>query len=384
MRVARFPLCQVALLCCAQYFAAASPLEIEWGKGIELGRGTYARMHRLADGRFMVAYQSGDGVVARFAGPGNLRVWSEPVQVAADFTKDAGGCAPQTPPEITVHLANAEFAQLESGRIIYACNLRPDGQRHDIHPYAIATTTSDDGGKTWSPLKTVYRAEVKLAPDGQHHGCYEPFILPLGRNKAQLYFADESPYEAAGCAWQNITFVETTDGGRTWSKPRIAAYTPQCRDGMPSLLELGKWRYLALESNPGLTHLHPQIVKCRRGAGWDGAMRFEPFSPPPDWRTVYAGAPYIAATENYVLLSWQEVRPSSTNGAIKTAARVAAVPKSEILPDGTWPAMHGAATPPETGGMLWNSLCTLGGDCFMLVSEVEGRIMAYPGRIAET
>lgn len=122
--------------------AASDGLTIKWGSAIDLGPGGYARVHRLADGRFMVAYSAGGGVVARFASPENLREWSEPIAVARDFTATNGSEA------VRVHLANAEFAQLETGRIVYACNLRPDGWRHDIHPCAIAISTSDDAGRT--------------------------------------------------------------------------------------------------------------------------------------------------------------------------------------------------------------------------------------------
>ena len=150
-----------------------------------------------------------------------------------------------------------------------------------------------------------------MAADGGPHGCYKPFALPLGGGAVQIYFADETPYEKAKCAWQNISFVETADGGKTWGEAKIAAYTPERRDGMPVVMDFGKWRYLAIEANPGKTRLHPQIVKC---------------------------------------------------------------------------PMRGVSTPPGMvvgkDSMLWNSLCPLGDDVFLLVSQVKGRITVYPGRVS--
>ena len=64
---------QLALAVFAAYAALplrAAPFEglsVKWGRPIDLGGGGYARMHRLADGRFMAAYAKDGGVVARFA-----------------------------------------------------------------------------------------------------------------------------------------------------------------------------------------------------------------------------------------------------------------------------------------------------------------------------
>ena len=304
--------------------------------------------------------------------------------VARDFTATNGS------ETVRVHLANAEFAQLETGRIVYACNLRPDGWRHDVHPCAIAISTSDDAGRTWSPLKVLYRAEVALPVDGVPHGCYEPFVLPLKGNAAQIYFANEAPYVEAKCEWQNISLIESADGGESWSAPRIASYTAERRDGMPVVMELGPWRYMAIESNPAKTRLHPQIVRTRICDNWRTPVlapspdRFEPLANPPDWCKHHGSAPYIVATKNYILLSWHET-PLPGDPSATSVARVAAVPKREIT-DGRFTTMRGESTPP---GMvfgrdrgLWNSLCPLDGDRFLLVTEQNGRITLYPGNVS--
>lgn len=362
-----------ASLCAADDFA------IEWGEPFSLGAGGYARIHRLSDGRYMLAYGRGANMAARYSRKGAPEKWSKPQTVARHFV------ATNAAESGWVSLANAECAQLDTGRLVFACNLRPKNPK--AHPYAIAVTTSDDAGKTWSPLKTIYRAEVPGHPEAPSRGCgcWEPFVLPLGGGRAQIYFADESPYFRPGKPdRQNISYLETADNGETWSGPRLACYTPNRRDGMPVVMDLDKWRYLAIEANPPKTRLHPQIVMCPRDGGWENAVRFEPLANPPAWGKVYGGAPYIAATENYVLLSWQE---SALPGdpVATSVARVAAVPKSEIAADGTFRTMRGVSTPPgiEIGKdrMLWNSLCPLDGDSFLLVSECRGRIKVFQGKI---
>ena len=355
---------------------AVADLAVEWGEPIEIGRGAYARIRRLKDGRYMAAYDEGGNLTVKFSNSGNIREWSAGKVVARRFTATNGS------DKAGVSLTNAEFAQLADGRIILACNLRPDGWRHDVHPCAIGIMTSDDAGQTWSPLKVVHAPKPAMPADGKPHGCYEPFVLPGEGLKAQMFFADETPYEKESkCAWQEISYVETSDGGATWSKPKTAAYTPRRRDGMPVVLDFGKWRYLAIEANPGKTWLHPQLVRCSsvRGDKRD-AKRFEPLAGHVDWTKTGGGAPYIAATRNYVLLSWQQSdRPLDMN---TFSARVAAVPKKKIKADGTFRFDGVGFRPPcKVEPMLWNSLCPLEGDAFLLVSQVKGKIIIFPGSV---
>ena len=368
--------CGVALILA---HAAVGGISVSWDPPVDLGPGGYARVHALQDGRLMAAYSTRTGIVARFS-HGNAAEWSAPVAVAHNFAATNGAVSGR------VFLANAEFAQLSTGRILYACNLRPAGNRIGVHPFAIGIATSDDSGKTWSRLKTVYAPKPAVPDDGRPHGCYEPFVLPLGGNGVRIYFADETPYAEARCAWQNISFIESDDGGETWGAPEIASYAPERRDGMPSVLELGAWRYMAIESNPGKTRLHPQIVRMPVSA-----ERSAPVSAPSpdridiapedrDWTRLYGGAPYIAATENHILLSWQETDGTGNLRVEKPVARVAVLPKRS---NGAGASGWSVFTPPgadgNADGMLWNSLCPLGGDAFLLVSQTGGRIVLRKG-----
>ncbi len=362
----------------ASAVSTAAGFSIEWDEPISLGRGGYARVHRLNDGRYMAAYSRAGNLIVRFSERYNVKRWTEPKKAAQHFFAGEGDN------KIKVALANAEFAQLRTGRIVLAANLRPQNWRHDIFPCSIGIVTSDDGGATWSALNVIYSPRVELPASGKPHGCYEPFVLPLEGARVQIYFADETPYADAGCKWQNISYVESGDGGKSWGAPEIAAYTPKRRDGMPALLDIDRWRYLAIEANPGKTRLHPQILKCQIGSSWETAERFDPLASPPDWHKVYGGAPYLAQTRNFVLLTWQESEDRGDPLAA-SQARVALVPKKEILPDGRFTTMRGESTPPtagrKNGKMLWNSLCHRVADSFLLVSEVNGNIILYPGRV---
>ena len=67
-----------------------------------------------------------------------------------------------------------------------------------------------------------------------------------------------------------------------------------------------------------------------------------------------------------------------------TIAQIAEEEESKIK-DGRITAMRGVSTPPGQDGakMRWNALCPLGGDRFLLVSDVAGKIVLWPGRVAD-
>ena len=357
------------------------PVQATWGKPVDLGPGGYARIRRLADGRYMAAYAHGGNMTIRFSM--DTRTWTSPQVAASRF--EAGANTNR----IFVNLANAEFAQLPSGRIVLACNLRPAGKRADVHPFSIGLVTSDDAGASWSKLRVIYRSEN--ISDGVQRGCWEPFVLPGKGGRVQIYFADEAPYVDGKRRYQNISVIESSDAGKTWGPVRVASYNPRCRDGMPVVLQMGDWRWLALETNGKGTRLHPEIVRSRVADNWSVTVgspspdRFSPFLASRDWRNSYGGAPYIAATKNYVLLSWQETS-RVTDDELRTAVvRVAAVPKDEIS-DGRFTTMRVLSVPPlfkdAKDGTLWNSLCPLDGDAFLLVSQYRNRIVVHPCRLS--
>ncbi len=356
-------------------------LRATWGKPVDLGPGAYARIHRLADGRYMAAYSLGGNLTIRFSA--DAKEWTPPRTAAPRF--EAGSDTNR----IFVALDNAEFAQLPSGRIILACNLRPDGKRTDVHPYSIGYVTSDDAGATWSKLRVIFCSEN--LSDGVCRGCWEPFVLPGQGGHVQIYFSDETPYVDGTNLYQNISFMESSDGGDTWGSVRVASYSPRCRDGMPVLLQSGVWRWLAIETNGNGTQLHPEIIRSRVSDNWSITVgspspdRFSPFPVSRDWKKNYGGAPYIAETENFILLSWQETANLERDVLDTSVVCVAAIPKSEVV-NGRFTPMFVLSVPPMFAGAkvatLWNALCPMEGDSFLLVSQYKGRIIVHHCQLA--
>ena len=235
----------LALFCLATGSAATSEpnaaprksslgkIRIEWEDAKLLAPGGYARVHRLNDGRYMAVYSRGGNGCFKICANG----WSgwTPQRVAIDHDSY------RAPAKVVV--SNAEFAQLSAsnphhpGRIIYAVNIRPAENRSSQTPFTIAISTSDDAGETWSGVRDIYKS--KVWDKDVLRGCYEPCVLELPDGTVQVYFADETPYYERRLPYQNISVVESKDGGDTWGPARIVCYNEKFRDGMPVAMIYG-------------------------------------------------------------------------------------------------------------------------------------------------
>ena len=349
----------------------------------------------------MLCYSSASNTYIRFSDDEGY-TWTEDAQVVMKhFSVD------NELGKAKVHAANPEFAQLSEdnphkpGRIIFACNYRPmnpdpkaegdDRFRSSVFPYTIAIKTSDDNGKTWSAMKHVYKSEVW--DDDVLSGCWEPFVLELPDGTVQIYFADETPYKKKGSNWQNISVIESKDGGQTWSAPRIVSQNGSGRDGMPVVMLLDDMLYMAIETSEPGTRLHPVVVSSTIEDNWknpvlkDSPHRFHPFRTSLKSDVVYSGAPYIITTDNYIVYSYQIADISDDkkdNDSRHAAMEVQVCPKTDVQ-DGCFYTMRSPSRPIDldqwTETAVWNSLCDLGNDEILAVSQYNGYVYLVRGKI---
>jgi BNR repeat protein len=188
---------------------------IEWDPKtltlVERGAG-YGRIVRLRDGRLLCTYDRGGKVWVR-PSVDEGKSWREPV-LAASF-----------PPGVAT---NPELLQLHDGTLLLSYNERPNDGRHR---FAIAVTSSADGGGAWSAPRRLYEADTR-----PENGCWEPCAVQLPGGEIQLYFANESPYRSS--SEQEISLLRSADNGRTWSGPVRVSFRQGHRDGMPVPLVL--------------------------------------------------------------------------------------------------------------------------------------------------
>ena len=102
---------------------------------------------------------------------------------------------------------------------------------------------------------------------------------------------------------------------------------------------------------------------------------------------IYSGAPYIITTDNYIVYSYQIADISDDkkdNDSRHAAMEVQVCPKSEVK-DGCFYTMRAATRPIDldqwSETALWNSLCDLGNDEILAVSQYNGHVYLVRGKI---
>lgn len=356
-------------------------LGITWDKPVLVSGwcSAYGRAHRLNDGRLMICYSNTWHGYARFSNDDGA-TWTGAKIVVPAYKKDS----------LSHRMDNPEFAQLSAGnphhpgRIIYAVNERVKDTKvankdKTVYPFHISISTSDDNGATWSSLKKLYSSN-------NVSGCYEPFVLELPDGTVQIYFADETPYASDKITYQNISVIESKDGGDTWGEKRVVCYTFRMRDGMPTATVYNGNIYVAIEAIEGNNQFFPQIVynpvadNWSRQVGAPSIYRFDPFQKSLKSTEIYSGAPYLIQTDNYFVMSYQTTNgaPQSTHAERykHTAMEVQICPKSEFVKN-KFSTMRGVSRPfaiDQTKACAkWNSLCPLGGDDILAVYGSGGR-----------
>lgn len=242
--------------------------------------------------------------------------------------------------------------------------------------------------KTWSGIRDVYKS--KIWDRDVLRGCYEPCVLELPDGTVQIYFADETPYYERRLTYQNISVIESNDGGDTWGPARIVCYNEKYRDGMPVAMIHGDWIYVAIEANGQNVKFHPQIVCTRISDNWKTPVygsslnRFDPFKTSMESAFIYAGAPYIIHTDNYFVLCYQSsegaLEPTTKNAVMEMAiCRIDEMTGHEFL------TMRERIRPFEIDQTrdngLWNSLCDLGDDNILAITQLSGNIYIRKGKI---
>lgn len=356
-------------------------LGITWDKPVLVSGwcSAYGRAHRLNDGRLMICYSNTWHGYARFSNDDGA-TWTGAKIVVPAYKKDS----------LSHRMDNPEFAQLSAsnphhpGRIIYAVNERVKDTKvankdKTVYPFHISISTSDDNGATWSSLKKLYSSN-------NVSGCYEPFVLELPDGIVQIYFADETPYARDKITDQNISVIESKDGGDTWGEKRVVCYTFRMRDGMPTATVYNSNIYVAIEANGDGYQFFPQIVYNTVADNWSRLVgapsiyRFDPFQKSLKSAEIYSGAPYLIQTDNYFVMSYQTTdgAPQSTHAERykHTVMEVQICPKSEFVKN-KFSTMRGVSRPfaiDQTKACAkWNSLCPLGGDEILAVYGSGGR-----------
>jgi hypothetical protein len=359
---------------------SAESTTIEWDAAtlrlIEL-RGSYGRMVRLKDGAVACVFDRAGKMWIRHS-TDDGKTFAEPILVASN---------PDS------WLTNADLLVLKSGQLLYFWNDRPLAAMKYAHrpapegllktPFRICMSRSEDNGRSWSRPQTLYSAGAEF-----QNGCWEPAAVERASGEIQVYFANESPYRDS--AEQEISRLQSRDGGRTWDDAQRISFRAGHRDGMPSPLVLAGDGsvVVAIEDNgidgdafkPAIVHI-PLAADAKPGAVLgDSADRWPALAEPLSPKT-YAGAPGLRQLPSgLTLLCYQE----SADGALEHCRMAVCVGTSDARRFGnkTYPLGQDA-----TPGQMWNSLFVKDALHITAISgaSVKGKngIWAIDGRVVQ-
>ncbi len=184
--------------------------------------GYYPRVKKLNDGRYMLIFHNGDyggSVYVAFAS--DIGRFSAPTEIFGSVQLDGETKLYMTP----------DAVQMPNGRIIAVCSYRSSSSySSDIGKNGIAVRYSDDGGKTWSEQKTVYKGTN-----------WEPSLLSTGTEEVKLMFTSTAQsVELYGFdnRYGVVGMLSSADNGATW--------TPNVTES-PWAAQIIAQRYLGME-----------------------------------------------------------------------------------------------------------------------------------------
>jgi hypothetical protein len=273
----------LAIVCiCRKSDASPQSWHIQWDeKTLTLIQkdGNYARMIRMHNGDILCCFEYKSKIGIKLSRDDGKHFNDMSIAASCSF----GACC------------NPEIVELRNGTILCFYNQRPsDG----IHPYAICMSSSSDGGATWSDARSIYEAGRSFS-----NGCWEPAPLLLPSGKLLLFFANEFPYPNS--SEQEISMIQSTDNGGSWSNYSTVSFRKGHRDGMPvPILLKHKGIFLIIEDNGLEGAFKPVIVQLSttpetpiHEVKGDSHLRWGAIIPPLP-ASVYAGAPYIVQMPN--------------------------------------------------------------------------------------
>ncbi len=175
-----------------------------------------------------------------------------------------------------------EVLVLQNGWVMIAfeANAKPDENKSSIQILISRDTCQTFDG----PI---------IYPTGR---TWEPAMVQLPNGEIEMFYSSEEKWWPGDPIYQEIHQTVSTDNGYSWSEPRIVAYYPEKRDGMPVplLLQGNKGIVFAIESvNSALS---PYIIKRDLSGPWNlttSNFNTSPFRWVVSNFSGHGGAPYL-------------------------------------------------------------------------------------------
>lgn len=151
------------------------------------------------------------------------------------------------------------LAHLGDGVVLASWDARPGSSADAPNPNTIVQRRSTDNGKTWGPLTTVAAGHIADA-SGPKYGYSDPsYVVDVEAGKVFNFFVYSKDQGFHGSTFGNddadrsvisAAVVESTDGGMTWSTPRLI--TDVVKPGTDRTPEAGDVRSMFATSGEGI------------------------------------------------------------------------------------------------------------------------------------
>jgi sialidase-1 len=204
-------------------FVMAGSVAQGWEDPVEIGITAPHGPIRLEDGRLLYlgkAYTAQDGMERRFRGidhprPLQLRPVDYDMPILCCVSSDDGknweavGEVSDIGGFSNLQLHEPHVAQLPGGRLLGIIRTQWEEGLHFHRPFSMASTFSDDGGKTWSPLAPL---DVSGSP---------PHLLVHSSGTIILSYGYRAASEGGPDVGSGQRVLLSRDGGRNWSAPLL-------------------------------------------------------------------------------------------------------------------------------------------------------------------
>ena len=211
----------------------------------------YGRIKRLDGDTILLTYHCGskenewDNIALRKSAD-NGKTWSPAQIIVPDNDPHYNGFST---PDLSV-LKNGWLLLAYSGRGI------PDDSTHNN----LQVRISKDKGETWGGVNIVALGR-----------CWEPGIVQLPDGEIQLFFSNEilSSKGARFRYEQKVMMITSRNNGISWSVPKMVAFTPGCRDGMPVPIILKDNKGIVFPIEAVYNKKSPEILWASMKARWN-------------------------------------------------------------------------------------------------------------------
>ncbi|KWR72437.1 hypothetical protein RN04_06280 [Arthrobacter sp. W1] len=174
---------------------------------------------------------------------------ASPAQAAGSATEADPGAAPGqfTETNLGADRTEADFfyripalLHLGDGVVLASWDARPGSAADAPNPNSIVQRRSTDNGKTWGPMTTIAAGFAGSAEEGKYGYSDPSYVHDQQTGKVFAFFVYSKDQGFHGSTWGNddenrqvisAAVVESSDGGLTWSEPRLITDVVKPGDG---------------------------------------------------------------------------------------------------------------------------------------------------------